>query len=188
MFLVQETKLITVTEAIANSMWRLENIGFSYAPSDGMESGILTMWNLKSVMVLFSFCGEGYLRTKVRWKGEIFYVVNVCLSCLLPLKRILWKSLLDLKCRFTDGEWIFGGDLNAVKRRDERIGRSSNGNSVERRDYSEFIEGSGLIDVSCEGKRFSWFSADGLSKSRIDRFLVSASIISSWGIVGQFIR
>jgi hypothetical protein len=44
-----------------------------------------------------------------------------------------------------------------------------------------------LIDVPVLGKKNSWFSADGKSMSRIDRFLLSEGFITSQGIAGQWI-
>jgi hypothetical protein len=44
-----------------------------------------------------------------------------------------------------------------------------------------------LIDVPVLGKKFSWFSADGKSMSRIDRFLLSDGFITSQGTAGQWI-
>lgn len=43
------------------------------------------------------------------------------------------------------------------------------------------------MDVPCKDKKFSWFSRDGKFKSRLDRFLVADSIVSSWGVFGQLI-
>ncbi|XP_058721864.1 uncharacterized protein LOC131593391 [Vicia villosa] len=54
-------------------------------------------------------------------------------------------------------------------------------------EFSNFIDRCGLIDVPCKGKKFSWFSEDGKTKNRLDRFLVDGNIISSWGVVGQLI-
>ncbi|XP_058733926.1 uncharacterized protein LOC131605606 [Vicia villosa] len=92
--------------------------------------------------------------------------------------KVSWKG---------DGEWIIGGDFNAVKKRNERVGRSYGRSNVEWRDFSKFIEESGLVDVPCKGKKFSWFSGDGKSKCRLDRFLVEESLVSSMGVVGQMI-
>lgn len=74
------------------------------------------------------------------------------------------------------------------QKRNERIGISAGCNKVERREFAEFIEGSGLVDVPCKGKKYTWYSSDGRAKSRIDRFLFSNKIVSSWGVVGQLIE
>ncbi|GAU47952.1 hypothetical protein TSUD_06860 [Trifolium subterraneum] len=44
-----------------------------------------------------------------------------------------------------------------------------------------------LLDVPVLGKKFSWFSANGKSMSRIDRFLLSDGFVSKYGITGQWI-
>jgi hypothetical protein len=44
-----------------------------------------------------------------------------------------------------------------------------------------------VIDVPVLGKKFTWFSADGKSMSRIDRFLLSDGFISMFGISGQWV-
>lgn len=187
MFLLQETKMEVISKSIATSFWKKDNIYFSFIPSDGSSWGILTLWNSKAITVISSFHGTCFLGTKFLWNIVTYYVVNIYSSYFLSLKRIMWKELLNVKLKFTDGEWIFGGDFNAVKKREERVGCSLASNLAKRRDLSEFIEGSGLVDVPCNGKKYSWYGGYGISKSRVDRFLVSNSIISSWGVVGQFI-
>ncbi|XP_058746783.1 uncharacterized protein LOC131619733 [Vicia villosa] len=187
MFLIHETKMEDVPEAIAMSFWRSEDVNFSFMPSEGLSDGILTLWNTNTVNVLFSFRGLGFLGTKVKWKRSLYYVVNIYSPCSLALKRIMWNKLIYLKRSYTDGEWIIGGDFNAVKRREERFGRSVDSSNVERRKFMEFIDDCDLVDVPCKGKKYSWYRGDGQSESRIDRFLVSEDIINSWGIVGQFI-
>lgn len=82
------------------------------------------------------------------------------------------------------GRW---GDSNVVVNRDERIGSVGSSRSSEMKGFVEFIADSKLIDVQCKGKGFNWFSSDGKSMNRLDRFLLSDSVISRWGIFGQLI-
>lgn len=65
-----------------------------------------------------------------------------------------------------------------MKRREECIGRSLESSNVERREFMKFIDDSDLVDVPFKGKKYTWYSGDGQSKSRLDRFLVSDNIIS----------
>jgi hypothetical protein len=69
----------------------------------------------------------------------------------------------------------------------ERIGSSVNGRPEERILFNHFVEDMEVIDVPVLGKKFSWFSGDGKSMSRIDRFLLSDGFIISQGISGQWI-
>ncbi|XP_058726223.1 uncharacterized protein LOC131597549 [Vicia villosa] len=67
----------------------------------------------------------------------------------------------------------------------ERKGRTALRNQAEWEEFSGFINDMGLVDIPCKGKKFSWFSSDGRSKSRIGRILVSNNIVNWWGVVGQ---
>ncbi|XP_058775507.1 uncharacterized protein LOC131649767 [Vicia villosa] len=187
MFFLQETKLHNVSEAVARSFWGNGDVGYSFIESEGMSGGILILWKASALLVVFSFRGTGFLGIKISWKNKFYYLVNVYAAWSMPLKRSMWKELVDLRQRFKDGDWIIGGDFNAIKKRSERLGRSLSTCKVEWREFSNFIYLCGLIDVPCKGKKFSWFSGDGKTKSRLDRFLVYGNIISSWGVVGQFI-
>lgn len=48
-----------------------------------------------------------------------------------------------------------------------------------------FIEDMELIDVPVLGKELTYFASDGVSMSRMDRFLVSEDFISRWHISAQ---
>ncbi|XP_058784197.1 uncharacterized protein LOC131658967 [Vicia villosa] len=182
-----ETKFKEVNVELVRSLWGTEEMDFSFSVSVGSSGGLLSIWNSISVSVEASFSGPGFLGNKVLWKGEYFYVVNIYSGCALHQKRELWNSLLVLKNKFQDGEWIIAGDFNTVKKRSERWGCSSRSVNSKWSDFSDFIDDIGLVDVPCKDKRFSWISGDGKSKSRIDRFLISNNVISSWGVVGQWI-
>ncbi|XP_058787450.1 uncharacterized protein LOC131661827 [Vicia villosa] len=157
-FMLQETKLVDIQDFVAKSFWCTNGIGFSFSNATGRSGGLLTLWKEDALEVITSFKGEGYLGIKFRKNNNFFYLVNVYSSCVLDKKRILWRRLLDLKGLFNDGEWIIGGDFNAIKERGER-----------------------------KGKKFTWQGGDGRSRSRIDRFLVSDKVVNDWGIVGQFV-
>ncbi|CAK8537008.1 unnamed protein product [Lathyrus sativus] len=53
--------------------------------------------------------------------------------------------------------------------------------------FGNFINESGLIDVPCKGKKFTWYNSNGNSMSRIDRFLISNSTVNDWGVSGQLV-
>lgn len=186
-FFIQETKVVNMCEKVASSFWRSLDIGYSFSNSDGRSGGLITLWKKESVSVICSFRGDGFLGIKASWKNDIYYLVNVYSSCEAAKKTKLWETLLDLKRRFCDGEWIMGGDFNAITNSRERKGRVLSFNSHEADGFAKFILSSGLIDVPCKGKNFSWFSGDGKSKIRIDRFLLSSVVINRWEVVGQFI-
>ncbi|XP_058760896.1 uncharacterized protein LOC131634265 [Vicia villosa] len=177
-FFIQETKLSSMHDFVAKSFWNAKDIGFSFSNSSGRSGGLLTLWRGDAVDVVLSFKGEGYLGVKVSKNNNFFYLINVYSPCDLVKKRILWRKLLELKDVFNDGEWIIGGDFNAIKVREERKGRGVVSNVHEVIEFAEFIEKSRLVDVPCKGKKFTWYSGDGKSMSRIDRILVSEKVLN----------
>ncbi|CAJ2644149.1 unnamed protein product [Trifolium pratense] len=85
------------------------------------------------------------------------------------------------------GEWCLGGDFNAVLKVGERKGSSSLNRQTERWEFRQFVEGMEIIDVPVTGKKFTWFSADGKTMSRLDRFLLSEGFIDKSGVSGQWV-
>jgi exonuclease III len=117
----------------------------------------------------------------------VLHIVNVYSPCNLLGKKRLWEELVTVKQQSGVGEWCVGGDFNAVLLASERRGSSADGRQGERTLFNHFVEDMELIDVPVLGKKNSWFSADGKSMSRIDRFLLSEGFITSQGIAGQWI-
>ncbi|MCI23116.1 transposon TX1 putative protein, partial [Trifolium medium] len=53
--------------------------------------------------------------------------------------------------------------------------------NVEMRDFGGFIDESELDDLPLLGRRFTWYHANGVAMSRIDRILVSTEWLELWG-------
>ncbi|XP_058781622.1 uncharacterized protein LOC131655832 [Vicia villosa] len=176
-----------MNDMVAKSFWNTSEVGFSFSNSCGRSGGMITLWNIDNVEVVNSFKGGGFLGIKACWNDNFYYVINVYSSCDLSKKIALWNDLLALKEVFKDGEWIIGGDFNAIKNDRERKGRSMVVNKKEVELFADFIFNSNLVDIPCKGRNFSWFSGYGKSTSRIDRFLLSNMVVSKWDMIGQLI-
>ncbi|XP_058730971.1 uncharacterized protein LOC131602770 [Vicia villosa] len=185
--LLQETKITNMNETLAKSFWRHPEISFSFSNSAGRSGDLITLWKKSNMDILLSFKGEGFLGMKVCWKEDFYYVVNVYSSCDLCKKKAMWDKLLDSMSMYSDGEWITGGDFNATKNGRERKGRAGGCYKKEMELFAEFILKSSLVDIPCKGKKFSWYSGDGKSMSRIDRFLLSNTVVNRWEVIGQMI-
>jgi len=72
------------------------------------------------------------------------------------------------------------GDFNSVRNVDERRGRGSVFRQVEADVFNDFIDGSLLIDLPFCGRIFTWYRGDGVSMSRLDRFLLSDKWCEKW--------
>jgi len=64
------------------------------------------------------------------------------------------------------------GDFNAIRTSGERRSRSVSSNNKDSAPFNQFIDGNFLIDLSLCGRNFTWYRGDGLSMSRLDRFLL----------------
>jgi exonuclease III len=185
--LFQETKKSSFEDYVIHSLWGHKDVGWVFQESTGMSGGLLIIWNSTTFKFLSSFSGHGFLCIKVERDGVVLHIVNVYSPCSLVGKKQLWADLLAVKQSSSDGEWCLGGDFNAVLMASERFGSSAVGRQGERVLFNQFIDEMELIDIPVLGKKLSWFSGDGKSMSRIDRFLLSDGFIASQGISSQWI-
>lgn len=107
---------------------------------------------------------------KAMRKDSVIYFINIYSPCALNEKRIMWSELLILKNKYYDGEWILGGDSNAVRDIDERWGRSLNSRLTEIEEFRSFIDCMELIDLPVIGNKCTWINSNGTTSSRLDRF------------------
>jgi hypothetical protein len=54
--------------------------------------------------------------------------------------------------------------------------------------FNRFIEDNNLVDLPLHGRKFTWFKGDGLSMSRLDRFLLSEEWCLVWPNCKQVAR
>ncbi|MCI04813.1 endonuclease/exonuclease/phosphatase family protein, partial [Trifolium medium] len=80
------------------------------------------------------------------------------------------------------------GDFNAVKNVDERRSARGGQRFVDHIPFNRFIEDNNLIDLPLSGRNFTWFKGDGLSMSRLDRFLLSEEWCMAWPNCKQVAR
>ncbi|GKV32438.1 hypothetical protein SLEP1_g41047 [Rubroshorea leprosula] len=92
-------------------------------------------------------------------------------------KRALWEELKHL-IQENRGNWYMVGDFNAILGTHESKG--GGGSVREMREFNEFMEGSGLLDLLLIGRKFTWYHPNGSSMSRLDRILVSKEWLSNW--------
>jgi exonuclease III len=170
-----------------HNLWGHQDVEWVAQDASGLSGGMLIIWNSATFKFLNSFSGYGFLGIKVEMEGVLLYIVNIYSPCQIAGKIRLWEELLSFKQQSVEGEWCVGGDFNAVMLASERHGSSAVGRQKERILFNRFMEDMEVIDVSVLGKKFSLFSGDGKSMSRIDRFLLSEGFINSQGISGQWI-
>ncbi|KEH17204.1 endonuclease/exonuclease/phosphatase family protein [Medicago truncatula] len=88
---------------------------------------------------------------------------------------VLWDAVSNLLLLHGDVAWCVLGDFNVVRSSEERRGRFENTFYVDYAPFNQFIDGNFLIDSPLCGHNFTWYRGDGVSMSRLDRFLLSES-------------
>ncbi|XP_016457630.1 uncharacterized protein LOC107781446 [Nicotiana tabacum] len=84
-------------------------------------------------------------------------------------RRNMWEELTQLHMELK-GHWIAMGDYNAIQSWEDRY----NGNPVmeaEIRDFNDFLENTGMIELRYIGREFTWTNSH--VHSKIDRALVN---------------
>ncbi|CAK8576177.1 unnamed protein product [Lathyrus sativus] len=183
-YLIQETKIKVFNDKLGRCIWGNGDYDWSASGSVGQYWGLLLIWKKILLCPLFTFKGKGYLGVHGQWKGTNCFIVNIYSSCSIVDKRLLWSELLNLKSSMPLGEWLIGGDFNAVKTTSERMGRGRP-NFVEMEELSYFIDAIGLIDLLVVGNMFTSFNSSGKCRSRLDRILLSDYLIRRWKVVAQ---
>ncbi|XP_058782487.1 uncharacterized protein LOC131656963 [Vicia villosa] len=184
---IQEIKLSGLECNMVKEMWGDNQVEWSHLDANGTSGGILTMWKKDLFKLLFSFHGEGFLGLCMEKEGNLIYFVNVYASCNLNVRKRSWDKLREFKNNNSKGSWCIGGDFNSITSLEERIGIFNCNYGREISIFKKFIVDMELVDLPTIGGKFTWIKSNGKSMSRIDRFLLSDSLIEDWNVVGQYI-
>ncbi|GJW91781.1 RNA-directed DNA polymerase, eukaryota [Tanacetum coccineum] len=89
-------------------------------------------------------------------------------------KQALW-DFLRFEVDKWNGDVIIMGDFNEVRVKSDRFGTHFNPHGAHR--FNSFILDSGLVEVNLGGCRFTWCHRSATKMSKLDRFLVSESVL-----------
>jgi exonuclease III len=179
---IQETKLTVVNDQVVKAVWGDSPCGFSFQSSIGASGGLLTVWDSDSVNVWSSMSFGHVLVIKGTdiTSAEDFVIINVYAPCVLAAKNLLWDRLLPIVLNNSNECLCVCGDFNSVCGREERKGRGVVFRQADADYFNKFIVDGLLIDLPITGCLFTWFKGDGVSMSRLDRFLISNKWCQKW--------
>ena len=182
MMCIQESKLGVVDDWMIKSIWSDVACGYSYQPSVGASGGLVTVWDTSYVNVWFTMSFRHVLVIKgtVVSTAENFTVVNVYAPCDSEAKRALWDALSPLVANNIDDCVCVCGDFNYVLNGEERRGQSTMFRQADSDLFNKFIEENCLMDLPICSRLFTWYHGDGVSMSRLDRFLLSTKWCEAW--------
>nr|GEY71869.1 putative reverse transcriptase domain-containing protein [Tanacetum cinerariifolium] len=121
---------------------------------------------------------QNYLGILGRWSGISKYIgfVNVYAPQANADKEVLWTSLGVLINSFDD-IWVVLGDFNAVRSREEKMGRVFD--DGEAYAFNDFIAHVGLINLPFGGRRFKRFDKGPSKLDRISSYIGISSLLAS---------
>jgi exonuclease III len=120
--------------------------------------------------------------------GVEFSVANVYAPCEDGAKQRLWASLTPWLQSLGRRRICVCGDFNVVKHVDERHSSRLGHMFLDHIPFSRFIEDNSLVDLPLHRHKFTWSKWDGLSKSRVDRFMLSEEWCLDWHNCKQVAR
>ncbi|PWA62538.1 RNA-directed DNA polymerase, eukaryota, Reverse transcriptase zinc-binding domain protein [Artemisia annua] len=158
------------------SMWG--NFKFDYACSmaRGRSGGLITMWDPSVFTKNRIWCNDNYVIVEGKWKNSVddYFLINVYGPNHQPEKSNLWEFLRSF-IQNHNGKIILFGDLNEVRCETERF--CSSFSSSDAAIFNSFIQDVGLIDLPMGGRMFTWMNKSGSKLSKLDRFLISDSVL-----------
>nr|GEW74671.1 hypothetical protein [Tanacetum cinerariifolium] len=157
------------------------NYSFEYMLSGalGNSGGILCAWDPNSFGKDHHIISDNFVAIYGTWKptrSKILFI-SVYAPQSIPDKRLLWSYLSSIISQW-DGDCIVMRDFNEVRYVEEQMGSLFNPQGAI--EFNSFINNSGLIDVHLEGYSFTWAHPSTSKMSKLNRFLVTEGVISSF--------
>lgn len=176
---VQETGLSDNVEEIVRLVWTHDEFGFCHTPAQGRLGGLLCIWRKSIFKASSAFAGYAFLGVSGFWHGcpDSMVFFNVYGPHDDAARKRLWSDLLEM-ITSTNNRSCLMGDFNVVRKSDERKGShfyQSRANA-----FNDFIHAAGLTELKLGGRKFTWIGMRGSKLSKLDRFLVSPSLVNDW--------
>nr|GEV36108.1 RNA-directed DNA polymerase, eukaryota, reverse transcriptase zinc-binding domain protein [Tanacetum cinerariifolium] len=149
------------------------------SPAVGSSGGILCVWEKSSFTLINSTISDYFVMVRGKWvsNGKSFLIISVYAPQELSEKRMLWDYLNHVIVSW-QGEVIVMGDFNEVRYKNERFGTVFNAQSTDV--FNRFISNSNLKEIPLGGCSFTWCHRSASKMSKLNRFLVSESLLSEF--------
>ena len=116
-----------------------------------------------------------------------FLFVNIYSPQHLEEKLLLLRQLTSLHHRHNTSQAIYGGDFNMITSLEENKG-GTRALCNDAQAFNAFIQDLSLVDIKPSNGMFTWTNRQGgdrLIASRLDRFLVSESLLLEGNIISS---
>ena len=147
---IQETKCVTFDDFMCNSIWGDANVGYSFQPSLGASSGLVTLWDSSEVEVWSTTSFEHVLLIAGQFykSNEQFVVFNIYAPCEGSCQQSLWVNITNRLVTYSDQNVCVCGDLNAVRNVSKRHSVGDIMRQTGMAGLNHFIDSNLLIDYA----------------------------------------
>ncbi|XVF29009.1 hypothetical protein REPUB_Repub15cG0083100 [Reevesia pubescens] len=185
MLFLQESKLKKVGDGLLRKLGINDSICSKSSSADGSSGGLISMWTKAFFDLEDKIISSRYivLIGSIRNLNLRCGLVNIYSPNDNKKQFFFWE---ELRFVLSDLEMSLccGGDFNVIRFSEEKIGAGDNFSAMGH--FNDFIEDLELVDLPLEGGKFTWFSnQDAPTFCRLDRFLVSSTLLDKWGHVAQ---
>nr|GEZ73764.1 RNA-directed DNA polymerase, eukaryota [Tanacetum cinerariifolium] len=156
--------------------WGNFNFDYVYSEAVGQSGGILSVWDPNKFQKLNHTISDYCTLVGGVWvpNGRNLLIILIYAPQELSEKSTLWDYLCFTICNW-DGDVVTMGDFNEVRDSSERFGSVFNKHGTKL--FNDFIAKAGLTEVPLGGCIFTWCHKTASKMSKLDRFLVSDSLL-----------
>ncbi|GJY39524.1 RNA-directed DNA polymerase, eukaryota, partial [Tanacetum coccineum] len=178
---LQETKMESIDLFEIKRCWGNFAFDYVHSASVGKSGGILCVWDPNAFKKLNSTASDYFVMIQGNWvsNGKLLLIISVYAPQELSEKKSLW----DYLCHVIDnwkGSVIIMGDFNEVRNKNERFGTIFNVHGANA--FNSFISMANLEEVPLGGCSFTWCHRSASKMSKLDRFLMSESLLKKGGL------
>ncbi|KAK9007375.1 hypothetical protein V6N11_074303 [Hibiscus sabdariffa] len=138
-------------------------------------AGGLTLWWSKDTNICIKQYGQNFIDAEISLNGEeVWFGTFIYGPPYKEDKKAFWDLMSKLRSGY-DEKWLMIGDSNVVSSQDEKLGGLPF-NPNDAREFFDFIDAAGLIDLPISGGTFTWSnlrSEDEAILEKLDRTLCS---------------
>ncbi|XP_071713136.1 uncharacterized protein [Rutidosis leptorrhynchoides] len=176
---LQETKCGNSPDSLIEAFWYNPNLKFVHKDAIGASGGLLLIWDPSTFIFDLAIEGEFFIAIKGKWAGYAsdMVIINVYGPHNHQKKLRFWSELSKL-IDSIDVPHIIFGDFNEVRTKSERLNCIFKQTWTD--NFNNFINNNNLIDLPLGGKKYTRICFNKLKFSKLDRFLISESILQLW--------
>ncbi|XP_057775369.1 uncharacterized protein LOC130994338 [Salvia miltiorrhiza] len=154
----------------------------AFRGAEGRSRGLLCAWNKNKFVATSTWDTAGAVIVQGNGveSNQSFCLINVYAPQASAEKGDLWDKLQIVAAQNKDRCVCIMGDFNVIREASERAGRGESFGTSDMSRFNNFIRDSELCEVRTQGRRFTWYQANGGCKSKLDRFLINDFWNVSW--------